>query len=235
MTSSSPSRCPEISPSLMCANQGNLRQDVIELDRAGVDSFHFDIMDGNFVPNFAMSPDMMKAVRGATRKPFDAHLMMLHPERYIARFADCGADSITVHAEAAEDLGAILRQIRELNRKSGVAINPGTPVSALEPFIHDVDLVCVMSVEPGFAGQKFIESVLPKIDQLASLISETGASAGIQVDGNISLERIPDLVRRGASMFVGGTSAIFLSDANLTEAVRRVRALFASLTLPNCR
>jgi len=207
----------------MCADQGNLRAAVIELDRAGVDYFHFDVMDGSFVPNFALSSDTMKALRAATKKPFDAHLMVLHPERHLERFIAAGADSVTVHAETAADLRGVVAAIRKSGRQAGVAINPGTPVSALEPVICSVDLVCVMSVEPGFAGQDFIEPVMAKLDALAALILATGSRARIQVDGNVSPRRIPELLARGASLLVGGTSAIFRPGAVPADEAGRVR------------
>lgn len=219
---------PQIGPSLMCADQGNLRQETIELDRAGVDFFHFDIMDGTFVANLAMSPDIMKALRAATRKPFDVHLMLARPEPYINRFASSGADSITVHAEAEGDLATILQSIRQAGVKAGVALNPGTPVSVVEPMLGELDVVCLMAVEPGFSGQKFIESILPKIDELAVKIRRTGTATRIEMDGNISLDRIPDLRRRGASMFVAGTSLLFKPGVSFEKTMRKVRACLDS-------
>jgi len=220
---------PNIGPSLMCADQGNLRQAVIELASAGVDFFHIDVMDGNFVPNFAMSPDTIRALRQVTELPFDVHLMLSDPSRYLDRFIGAGADSITIHAEATRDLGEILKRIHELGGKAGVAINPGTPVSILEPVLPDLDLVCVMAVEPGFSGQKFIESVLPKIPMLKELISQVPNPVRIQVDGNVSYERIPQLLRLGATELVCGTSALFRPSSTLSEDVSRLRAFIESL------
>lgn len=213
----------------MCADQRDLRGAVIALDRAGIDYFHFDIMDGEFVPNIALSSVQMREVRSATTRPFDAHLMLLHPEPCIGDFIAAGADSITIHAEAAADLPRAVESIRKSGRKAGVAINPGTPVSILKPVIRSIDLVCVMSVEPGFAGQKFIEPVLPKLDDLAAMILAAGSHARIQVDGNVSLRRIPELIDRGASLLVGGTAAIFHPGAAPADEVVRVRRAIAAL------
>lgn len=219
---------PQIGPSLMCADQGNLRQETIDLDRAGVDFFHFDIMDGNFVTNLAMSPDMIQALRPATKKPFDVHLMLARPEPYIGRFASSGADSITIHAEIEADLAGAVQCIRQAGVKAGVALNPGTPVSVVEPLLGQLDLVCLMAVDPGFAGQKFIESILPKIDELAAKIRRAGTATRIEMDGNISLERIPDLRRRGASMFVAGTSLLFKPGVSFEDTMKKVRACLDS-------
>jgi ribulose-phosphate 3-epimerase len=208
---------------------------VIELDRAGVDYFHFDVMDGSFVPNFALSSDTMQALRAATKKPFDAHLMVLRPERHLDRFIAAGADGITVHAEAAADLRGVVAAIQKSGRKAGVAINPGTPVSILEPVIRDLDLVCVMSVEPGFAGQDFIEPVMPKLDALAALILATASRARIQVDGNVGPRRIPELLARGASLLVGGTSAIFRPGAVPADEASRVRRALDALMAADSR
>jgi ribulose-phosphate 3-epimerase len=219
----------ELGASLMCADQGDLRRVVVDLDRAGIDFFHFDVMDGSFVRNFALGADQMRALRPATRRPFDAHLMVVHPERHIAAFAAAGADSITIHAEAAADLAVAVEAIRKTGRKAGAAINPATPVSVLAPAIRALDLVCVMTVEPGFAGQSFIESVLPKLDELAALIRSTGSRARIQVDGAVGLSRIPALLDRGASLLVGGTSAIFHAGATPADEVVRVRGALAAM------
>ena len=218
----------EMGASLMCADQGNLRGAVIELDRAGIDYFHFDVMDGSFVPNFALSAYAIQALRPASRKPFDAHLMIAEPERHLARFIAAGADSITLHVEAARDLPAAARLIHAAGRQAGAALSPATPVSALAPAIRDLDFVCVMTVEPGFAGQKFVEAVLPKLGELAALIASTGSKARIQADGNVGPERIPELLARGVSRLVGGTSAIFRPGSVLKDEVAAMRRLIDS-------
>ncbi len=184
----------ELGASLMCADQGNLRGAVAELDRAGIDYFHFDVMDGRFVPNFALGGDTVQSLRPASRRPFDAHLMIARPGRHLDRFIAAGADWISVHVEAARDtdeLKALARATRRAGREAGAALNPATPVSALAPVLGEIDFVCLMAVEPGFAGQKFIAAVLPKIDELAALIRSTGAPFRIQVDGNVSPGKDP--------------------------------------------
>jgi ribulose-phosphate 3-epimerase len=229
------SETAELGASLMCADQGDLRRTVLELDRAGIDSFHVDVMDGSFVPNFALSADAVRALRPATGRPFDVHLMVLRPELHAARFAAAGADSITFHAEAASDARGLAESLRAAGCRAGVAINPGTPVSALEPVIRHVDLVCVMTVEPGFAGQEFIEPVAPKLGELAALILASGSAARIQVDGNVAPGRIPGLLDRGASLLVGGTSAIFRPGAVAADEARAVLAMIRALMNPGTR
>ena len=220
----------ELGASLMCADQGNLRSAVLELDRAGIDYFHFDVMDGRFVPNFALGPDAIQSLRADSRRPFDAHLMIAEPERHLARFLAAGADSISVHVEAVRDLAAAAKTIRAAGRRAGAALSPATPVAALAPAIRELDLVCVMAVEPGFAGQKFLPAVLPKLDALRALILTSGSKARIQVDGNVSPERIPELLARGVSLLVGGTSAIFRPGAVLgNEVAARRREIDACL------
>ena len=221
-------KAAELGPSMMCADPGNLRAALLELDSAGVDYFHFDVMDGHFVQNFALSPDVIRALRPATTKRFDVHLMMHVPERYLECFVDSGADSITVHLEAAgARASTLVEDIRRRGCFAGVAISPKTPVSALASVIRDVDLVCLMAVEPGFAGQAFIASTLPRLDELAELIAVTGASAKIQIDGSVSLDRLAELQRRGASSFVGGTSLLFRPGSTLAREVGRARSLLA--------
>jgi ribulose-phosphate 3-epimerase len=210
----------KVGPSLMCADMGNLQDAVVTLDQSGVDFFHFDIMDGSFVPNFTMGPDMMKALRPHTKKPFDAHLMIREPERYIDIFADAGADMISVHAEATKHLQRTLQSIRNRGLKAGVALNPATPINYLDYVWDVVDYVVLMTVNPGFAGQKFIPLTLNKIQHLHEFLNENHLNIEIQVDGNISFETIPQVVERGAEMLVCGTSCLFKKDQTLEESSR---------------
>ncbi len=219
----------KIGPSLMCADMGNLEDAVKRLDQAGVDFFHFDIMDGSFVPNFTMGPDMVKALRPHTNKAFDVHLMVKDPERYIDLFVDAGADMISVHAEATTHLQRTLQTIRARGIKAGVALNPATPLSYLDYVWDVVDYVVLMTVNPGFAGQKFIPLTYNKIAELHRIIREKQLNIEIQVDGNISYETIPNVLEKGAEMLVCGTSSLFKKDRSLEQAMEELHAFLEAL------
>lgn len=212
-----------IGPSLMCADWGNLKENVLMLERGGVDFYHFDIMDGNFVPNFTMGSDLVKALRSYTSKPFDIHLMVEEPERYIDMFANAGANWISVHAESKVHLQRALQQIRAHGMKAGVALNPSTPLSFLEYVLDDIDYVCLMTVNPGFASQKFIPGMFRKIADLKEMIDASSFNIEIQVDGNIGYEVIPHVMELGASLLVCGTSSLFRSD-HLEQAAIDLKA-----------
>jgi ribulose-phosphate 3-epimerase len=208
-------------PSMMCADWGRLKESIKMLERGGMDYYHFDIMDGSFVPNFTMGPDLLKALRSYTSKPFDTHLMVQEPERYIEMFAEAGADWISIHAESRVHLQKALQQIRKLGLKAGVALNPSTPLTVLNYVLEDVDYICLMTVNPGFAGQSFIPSMYRKIADLKKLIEANGVRIEIQVDGNISYATIPKVIELGASMLVCGTSSLFNS-ADLEQSASRL-------------
>ncbi|WP_019119871.1 ribulose-phosphate 3-epimerase [Brevibacillus massiliensis] len=212
-----------IGPSLMCADLGRLKETVEALEQAGVDFYHFDIMDGSFVPNFTMGPDMVKALRPYTNKPFDVHLMADEPERHIDLFAAAGADLISVHAEAKGHLQRTLQRIRSHGLRAGVALNPSTPLCVLDYVLDVTDYVCVMSVNPGFAGQTFIPSIYGKIARLKRIIEESGEEILIQVDGNVSFETIPRVLQNGAAMLVCGTSSLFRPGVEVGSAVSELR------------
>ncbi|MDC3424399.1 ribulose-phosphate 3-epimerase [Aquibacillus sp. 3ASR75-11] len=222
-----------IGPSLMCADMGKLQETVIRLDHSKVDFFHFDVMDGSFVPNFTMGPDILKDLRDHTNLPFDVHLMVDSPENYIQLFSDAGADMISVHAEATTHLERTLQSIHALGLKAGVALNPATPLNTLD-YVWDVmDYVTLMTVNPGFAGQKFIPATLQKIEKLKNEINKKNASVVIQVDGNISYETIPEVVERGAEMLVCGTSCLFKKDQALENAMQKLTSFIEELTSTN--
>ncbi|AWB46538.1 ribulose-phosphate 3-epimerase [Paenibacillus sp. CAA11] len=216
----------KLGPSLMCADLVNLEQNIRELDEAGVDFYHLDIMDGQFVPNFTLGPDLVKAVRRITNKPLDAHLMVKEPERHIDLFADAGADMISVHQEATDHLQSTLMRIKNRGLKAGVALNPATPPDALDYVYDIVDYIVVMTVNPGFAGQKFIPLMYDKIAQIADKVKGYGRDIEIQVDGNIGAATIPTCKEHGASMYVLGTSAVFNSARSLKDNVAETRKLF---------
>ena len=216
-------RLIKIAPSILSADFSRLGEQVAEAERGGADAIHIDIMDGKFVPNITMGPVVVEAIRRWTSLPFDLHLMIDAPERYIADFADVGADIITVHAEACMHLHRTVHQIREAGKKPSVAISPATPVSAIEEVIGDIDQALVMTVNPGFGGQAFIESMLGKISRVRALLDERGLDADIQVDGGISAATAGSVVRAGANVLVAG-SAVYNDRMSVGEGIAAIRA-----------
>jgi len=211
-----------IAPSILSADFGRLAAEIADADRSGGDWIHIDVMDGRFVPNITFGPVVIKAVRPATKLPFDVHLMIEEPERYIADFADAGADRITVHAEACVHLHRVVHMIKERGLPAGIALNPATPASAVEPMLGDIDLVLCMTVNPGFGGQAFIPSVLPKIRELREKLDALGRpDVHIQVDGGIHRETAPLVREAGANVLVAG-NAVF-GRADRTAAVAELR------------
>jgi ribulose-phosphate 3-epimerase len=218
----------KIAPSVMCANLMELGNDLRELTEVGVEYFHWDIMDGEFVPNFSMSPDIIKAARQVTDVPFDVHLMIQQPERYVQLFAEAGADIIAVHVEATTHLHRTLQRIKETGAKAAVALNPATPLSTIEYILEDVDMVVIMTVNPGFAGQKLIPATLEKIMQLRRILDNKGVTnIDIQVDGNVSFENAVKMKSNGANVFVAGTSSVFKKGLTLKEGVAKMREYLA--------
>jgi ribulose-phosphate 3-epimerase len=199
-------RKPIIAPSVLSANFSNLQADFDMLNKSEADFIHIDVMDGVFVPNISFGFPLIQAMRKLTDKPFDVHLMIIEPDKYIDAFKNAGADSLSVHIEACTHLHRTIQKIHSVNMKAGVAINPHTSINLLEDTIADIDLVCVMSVNPGFGGQKFIENTYDKISRLKDLILKKNSNALIEIDGGVTLENAKKLWDHGADVFVAGNT-----------------------------
>lgn len=197
-----------IAPSILSADLGRLSDEIRSVEAGGADWIHVDVMDGRFVPNITLGPIVVKAARAATRLPLDVHLMIVEPERYIEAFAEAGADVISVHVEASVHLQRTLGEIRRLGKRAGVVLNPHTPESAVEYVLDDLDLILIMSVNPGFGGQHFLPAVLPKIAKVREMIERRGLSVDLEVDGGVTPETTEAVVRAGADVLVAG-SAVF--------------------------
>jgi ribulose-phosphate 3-epimerase len=213
----------EISASILAADFTRLGDHMREADALGVERFHLDVMDGRFVPNISFGPMVVQAARRTTKTMLEVHLMILEPERYIPEFAKAGADMILVHQEACPHLHGTLQQIRGLGKRAGVVINPATPISAIEDVLPDVEQVLLMSVNPGFGGQKFIESVLAKVTRLRQIIDERKLACTIEIDGGIGPANAGTVVKAGVTVLVAGAS-VFAAPEGVAEAIRRLRA-----------
>jgi len=213
----------QIAPSILSADFSRLGEEIRAVDQAGAEVIHVDVMDGHFVPNITIGPLVVRAVRQVTERVVDVHLMIENADRYLESFAEAGADWITVHVEACPHLHRTVSRIRELGKKAGVVLNPATPLESLDFILEEVDLVMLMSVNPGFGGQSFISSALRKIDQLKRRIDELGLAAGIEVDGGISAATIGRVAEAGANIFVAG-SAIYRK-TNYQSVISEMRAL----------
>lgn len=208
-----------LAPSLLSADFANLERDVQMVNRSRADWFHLDVMDGMFVPNISFGFPVIKAVKKQAAKPLDVHLMIVDPDRYIIDFRDAGADVISVHIEACTHLHRSIQLIKSVGAKAGVAVNPHTPVSHLSEIIADIDLVCLMSVNPGFGGQKFIANTYDKVVELKSLILQKGSKALIEIDGGVDLKNAGKLVSLGADVLVAGNTVFSSADPTQTIAL----------------
>lgn len=212
----------KIAPSILSADFSSLAEQVKQVEDAGVDYLHLDIMDGHFVPNITFGPSVVAALRDKSGLVFDVHLMIEDPDRYLANFRQAGADLITVHVEACTHLHRTIQDIKELGAKVGVALNPATPLVTVECILHEVDLVLIMSVNPGFGGQKFLPLAVEKVRGLRSILEAEGLDIEIEVDGGINHQTAPLVAKAGANVLVAG-SAIF-GTSDIGRAVKELRA-----------
>lgn len=213
----------KLAPSILSANFARLGEQVAEATKAGADYIHVDVMDGCFVPNITIGAPVVAAIRRFTDLPLDVHLMIETPERQIKQFADAGADIITVHIETCPHIHHTVQAIKGLGVKVGVALNPGTPIDTLKEILSSLDLILVMTVNPGFGGQTFIEAMLDKVADLRAELDENGLATELEVDGGINAEFAPQVVSAGARVLVAG-AAVFNSGQTIEEALRKIRA-----------
>ncbi len=212
-----------IAPSILAADFARLGEEVRAIEKAGADFVHVDVMDGHFVPNLTVGPAVVKALRPHSKLPFDVHLMISPVDSYVPEFAAAGADLISVHPEAGPHLHRTIQLIKSLGKQAGVALNPATPAEAVRPLLVDVDLVLVMSVNPGFGGQRFIKSQLDKLRVLKRMIEESGRKIALEIDGGINEETAPAAIAAGADLLVAGTAVFSGGPDRYAENIRRLR------------
>ena len=202
---------------MLASDFGKLEEEILMVNNSKADWFHIDVMDGVFVPNISFGTPILNVLKKCAKKPLDVHLMIVNPDNYLEKFAELGSSVLTVHAEACTHLHRTVQKIKSLKMKAGVAINPHTPISSLESIINEIDLVCIMSVNPGFGGQSFIENTYQKVEDLKSLIDKKNSKAVIEIDGGVTSKNAKKLVEKGADVLVAG-SFVFKSD-NPTETI----------------
>ena len=210
----------KISPSILSADFSILSDEIKSLEKAGADLIHIDVMDGHFVPNITLGPPIIKQIRKCTKLPFDVHLMISPVEKYIKAFADAGSDIITLHPEATDNLKRAVQTVKSFGKKAGVSLNPKTPINALMDVINDIDLILIMSVNPGFAGQSFMSEVLPKVSELRKMINDKKLKIDIEIDGGINFETAPLAVKAGANILVSGTT---IFSGSLKDNIQKLR------------
>ena len=213
----------KLAPSILAADFGKLGEQLKAAEMAGADMIHIDVMDGDYVPSISVGMPVIQSIRKETRLPFDVHLMVTEPGRYIKEFAGCGADSITVHVEACRHIDRVLHQIRETGLRSGVALNPGTSLSSLDYILDQVDMVLIMTVNPGFGGQAYIDSSTDKIARLRARLTELGLQTDIQVDGGIKKDNVHTVLQAGANIIVSGTEVF---RGSIAENIKDFREIF---------
>ena len=215
----------KISPSILSADFSRLREEIKRLEMGGADMIHVDVMDGHFVPNLTIGPPIIKALRNCSALPFDVHLMISPVHKYIKNYADAGADIITIHPEATNNLESSVSLIKKLNKKIGLSLNPDTSIKIIEKFLSSIDLVLVMSVYPGFGGQKFIPAVVDKIKQLKSIKEKSNLKFDIEVDGGINFDNSKLVVKAGANILVSGTTIFKNNDGDIKKNIETLKSI----------
>jgi ribulose-phosphate 3-epimerase len=215
----------QISPSILSANFSELGNEIKRLEDAGADMIHVDVMDGHFVPNLTIGPPVIKTLRNYSTLPFDVHLMISPVHKYIKDYADAGADIITIHPEATDDLEESINLIKKLNKKIGLSLNPDTPIDIIKKFLSSIDLVLIMSVYPGFGGQKFIPKVIDKIKELKNIKEKQNIKFDIEVDGGIDFDNSKLVVKAGANILVSGTTIFKNNDGNIKKNIETLKSI----------